>query len=508
MFLITGVFLFSKPVFSAETPPEKNTLCWLKKDCLAERGVPSAFVLDEKSCPGFAKDNENNDRYKWGKCLAEAGVTTQVSFGDNESFSNIADYIKIIYNYGLIVLGILAAVMIIVSGIQYISSAGNQEIIAGAKKRIVGAVIGLVLAYMSYTILGMVNPSTVNLRLPQVYLIREVPLNFETFLECDPKDSGSDAKCQEHYGNKMSYCQPLGPDGLEGPCTKVVRGSLQLAANVAILSTPIGGGAVAGSLLLGKGVITTIMKAGSYFYVQDKIFETRPIGICVLGNEKASAGSFCDPDGKKSKCADGLSCLVVPATQGLDCWTGSPLGICSSGKLNAVCINDNDCLKCKEGSPTCTCRPIRDNLSACVDGSFTSACRTNSECDSGQCGKYGYCVSAGGTNRKEGEICNLNDECDTGLSCFTSGLTGAVHDKETGQLDFSCDYKMINQDFLISKVPTQNSGVWTLTDSSYSIAGVCLKNNKENIDSYKNDFKTVWESNEVDFDGFFITCPK
>jgi len=66
--------------------------------------------------------------------------------------------------------------VIILSGVQWTASGGNAETISSAKKRIGGAVIGLVIAYMSYAILSSINPATVNLRLPQVWMTRAVPI--------------------------------------------------------------------------------------------------------------------------------------------------------------------------------------------------------------------------------------------------------------------------------------------------------------------------------------------
>lgn len=489
-FLLAGVFLFMGVVYSADTPPEKNPICWLQKDCEAQRGNKGAFVLDEETCPGYAQDNENNDKYKWGKCLAGSATASQISFGGKSEFINIGDYIKTIYNYSLIILGILASVMIIVAGIQYVGSAGNPEMISSAKKRILGALIGLALAYMSYTVLNIVNPNTINLRLPQVYLIREVPLNFETFLSCNPKESNSDIKCQEHYNNKMAYCQPLGADGLEGGCAKIVRGSIQLAANIAILSTPIGGGSIVGNLILSGGKILKLAKIGGYLYAQDKFFEPNPIGVCVLGNSSAVAGSFCDPDGKKSKCASGLSCLEIPAVQGLNCWTGNRIGICSSGKLNAVCNTDNDCVACKEASDTCTCRPVTSNLSACTDGSQGSSCLDDGQCNNPlKCVKVSPTIGFCGTgDTKSGGLCNNKTDCEQqgwSTNCYTY--------KEGG---IGCGY--INIENLNEFITEGNyKNYWLYAGSAQAEKyGVCGETSELNNIFIQNDLRAVFQRND------------
>ena len=215
-FLVTGVFLFFNVAKSATIPPEENPLCWLKKDCLAERKKQGwkegGFIIDNNECPDYAVDGDEN--YKWGKCLPGAITTAQVSFAGKEQFYNIGDYIKTIYNYSLIILAILASVMIIVAGIQYISSAGSQEMISSAKKRIFGALIGLSLAYASYIILNIINPYTVNLRLPQVFMLKPDILIVQEGEFCDarPNTPSALACAAQSKGNERYYCTPVGVD--------------------------------------------------------------------------------------------------------------------------------------------------------------------------------------------------------------------------------------------------------------------------------------------------------
>ena len=80
------------------------------------------------------------------------------------------------YKYLVTIASIVAVVMIIVAGMQWVTSGGNSEAISSAKKRISGAIIGLFIAYMSYFVLNTINPALVNLRLPQVWLAKPIEL--------------------------------------------------------------------------------------------------------------------------------------------------------------------------------------------------------------------------------------------------------------------------------------------------------------------------------------------
>ena len=57
----------------------------------------------------------------------------------------------------LSILGILAVVFIVVGGVQMVLSAGNEEAIGKAKKTITWAIIGLVVAMLSFSIIAIVQ---------------------------------------------------------------------------------------------------------------------------------------------------------------------------------------------------------------------------------------------------------------------------------------------------------------------------------------------------------------
>ena len=165
------IALLVPAVASAQTPqiiPEFNALCWHKDDCIKARKLlaPAAstdgWKDHEPECPGA----------DWGKCLPAGETVTSISFGGRREFRDIGDFLKYMYQYALTIAGIVAAVVIIISGVQWVTSGGNAQMIEDAKKRIVGAVVGMIIAYMSYVILNTINPALVNLRLPNVWMLK------------------------------------------------------------------------------------------------------------------------------------------------------------------------------------------------------------------------------------------------------------------------------------------------------------------------------------------------
>src|SRR3989338_3513389 len=90
--------------------------------------------------------------------------------------STLGEYIAAMYKYAVAIASIVAVVMIIVSGFMWTASGGNPEMITSAKKRILGAVTGLILIAGSYTILYAVNPELVQFRALRVQYVKPQPL--------------------------------------------------------------------------------------------------------------------------------------------------------------------------------------------------------------------------------------------------------------------------------------------------------------------------------------------
>ncbi|MSU75025.1 MAG: hypothetical protein EXS55_00705 [Candidatus Magasanikbacteria bacterium] len=179
--VMIGLSFFVFPTFAlaqaTKIPPELNPLCWKKDDCAAERAKftrkdSSDMKNDKDKREGFVTGEEPCAGADWGKCLPAGKTTTEISFGGKREFSNVGTFIQIMYRYAIGVAAIIAVAMIIVAGMQWVTSGGNSEAITSAKKRIAGAMMGLFLAYMSYFILSSLNPALVSFRLPQVFMVR------------------------------------------------------------------------------------------------------------------------------------------------------------------------------------------------------------------------------------------------------------------------------------------------------------------------------------------------
>jgi hypothetical protein len=123
------------------------------------------------------------------------------------SGKSIAEYIKAWYKFAVAAVGILATVMIMGGGLIWLTAGGNTNRIGTAKEWIGGAVAGLVLALMSYTLLEILNPSLVNFESLKITDVGEVGLAGS--ICCDPKNGkktlDKNNGCTE-YGDTVGLC--------------------------------------------------------------------------------------------------------------------------------------------------------------------------------------------------------------------------------------------------------------------------------------------------------------
>lgn len=203
--LIFNVLFLAGPASAAPTDntsqiPELNPFCWKRKDCedirvnkfgASDKDKSSGFITGPSVAPCVGKPAGGTDADEWGRCLPAGTSKTEISFGGKAEFANVGEFIVLMYKYLLTIASIVAVVVIIIAGAQWITSGGNSEAISSAKKRIGGAIIGLFIAYMSYFVLNTINPALVNLRLPQVWLVKPLALMPEF---CSDIDGAKDGK--------------------------------------------------------------------------------------------------------------------------------------------------------------------------------------------------------------------------------------------------------------------------------------------------------------------------
>ncbi len=88
--------------------------------------------------------------------LVQAGSLVPEPSGGGEGDYTVNDFVRVAVNVSEIILGIvgsLTLLMFIYGGVTLIFSGGNKEAVDRGKKTIIGAVIGLIIVFSSYTII-------------------------------------------------------------------------------------------------------------------------------------------------------------------------------------------------------------------------------------------------------------------------------------------------------------------------------------------------------------------
>ncbi len=99
-----------------------------------------------------------------------------VKGGETMTIPWLAQYIAAGYKYFVGVAVILAIVLMMIGGFQWMTSGGNAEGVSAGKKRITHAVTGLALALGSYVILFTINPDLIELKSLNLQSIPADPL--------------------------------------------------------------------------------------------------------------------------------------------------------------------------------------------------------------------------------------------------------------------------------------------------------------------------------------------
>ncbi|HSE61929.1 MAG TPA: pilin [Candidatus Saccharimonadales bacterium] len=94
---------------------------------------------------------------KQSLCEGSGGTWSGTSCSNASGQSDLMTTIRNISNVLLFILGTIAVVMVIIGGIRYVTSNGEQNQISSAKDTIMYAMIGLVLALAAYAVVNFVT---------------------------------------------------------------------------------------------------------------------------------------------------------------------------------------------------------------------------------------------------------------------------------------------------------------------------------------------------------------
>ena len=116
-------------------------------------GVTTAALLLAKSGNVFAEDATSLEGGIAGGSDAAAGDTQQGTtlFGEENSI------FRTITNILLFLVGAISVIMLVIGGIRYVVSGGDQQAVTNAKNTILYAIVGIIVAFLAFAAVNFVS---------------------------------------------------------------------------------------------------------------------------------------------------------------------------------------------------------------------------------------------------------------------------------------------------------------------------------------------------------------
>jgi len=330
-------------------------------DTLSPSTNPSApaAAVDNKKWTGSDECTKAGGQWANNDCYAiPKPVTIGVSIGGLTQ-ATISQYLAAVFNLGIGIAAILAIIFIMIGGFRYIAAAGGGEVEQG-KSMIKNAIIGLVLALLSYTLLQTVNPAILSLSLPPIKLIKQPPpadnadnsgcaANAAT--GTIPVGVGCDVKCQK--GCVAGARCVVSADNIHGVC---VSGAENTACEINDAQSPCAPGFTCCEVSTGAGTCQKSCTNRALGSTCTAGSDCSSSGICATipsftGPGQTAGSKFCSTGGNGKYCSDASDCSPghYCSTQYYDCGNDCPLyRVCSSqGSTGQICCDNAEC---KSGS--------------------------------------------------------------------------------------------------------------------------------------------------------------
>lgn len=80
----------------------------------------------------------------------------EATSGADQGANNLTTIIENVINILLFIVGVGAVIMLIIGGIRYVVSAGDQQAVANAKNTILYAIVGIVVAVLAWAAVDFV----------------------------------------------------------------------------------------------------------------------------------------------------------------------------------------------------------------------------------------------------------------------------------------------------------------------------------------------------------------
>lgn len=159
--------------------PVHSAKCWRKSECEGWSGTSYGKTIKASWGTTFPYDcsSTKTNPEQMHYCYAnDTPITLNVPIGSISEVQSFASYIGIIYDWLLPAGALIAVVMMMVGGLQYILSRGKEKYISKGKERITNAITGIVLLLSVFVLLNLIDPRLTILNSLKVPLIKTLTI--------------------------------------------------------------------------------------------------------------------------------------------------------------------------------------------------------------------------------------------------------------------------------------------------------------------------------------------
>lgn len=345
----TSCSFFTDDACKNISAPLSPALNWSDTECAKAKGVwkpPEAGIKNGPYC---------YEQQDFDKPFLLSVDILGVNNAGQGGIKNLGQYVNLLYKLIVGLAIFFAIIMTTVAGFTWLTAGGNAGKIGEAKKKILNAIIGLILAAGAYTILQTINPRLLELHLPLIPKIKSI--FYAGISDCGDYKNRTDCLANRvgvNQGGAMSTFNQGSGTGCGWENNKCIsRAAGQPGDN-------------GGPCLLNDACNTPKLKCVSTFTV---VF-TSITKLCTSG----AVGTSCGPGPENNGCKKELKC-EKRTSQCIDPTKKLPSSAacdkdeeCAGGRcLNGACANDctpDECAKKNmaclllKGGPATACQNV------------------------------------------------------------------------------------------------------------------------------------------------------
>ena len=161
--ILGGTFLFGGDTARAtdaacDESNKSYTVCGCLEYRFKEEKADGYCVKEGDKIQWYARSEDGSAKKTNYYVNFQEEIMGSKGIGGDTGVELVGNYISLIYKYGASIIGIIAVLVIVISGVQIILGGVDSEMVTEAKNRIFQAILSIILLFLSAAILYTINP--------------------------------------------------------------------------------------------------------------------------------------------------------------------------------------------------------------------------------------------------------------------------------------------------------------------------------------------------------------